>query len=130
MMLLPYEDRGPMDVVASLLKRSIDASAPPEARTKEENNPTLLVSWWATGFALAVIAIRLAGRLVRNNHFFREDKIMALSIIPLLARMALVHVIMIWGTNNAVGDFDAQEIRNRSIGSRLVLASRISYAAL
>jgi len=112
------------------LPRSLDATAPPEARTKEENNPTLLFSWWCTGVALVVILIRLAGRLVRNNRLFREDRIMALSIIPLMVRMGLVHVVLIWGTNNATGNFSAQEIRNRAIGSRLVLASRIFYAAL
>jgi len=113
-----------------LLPRSLDATAPPEARTKQENNPTLLFSWWCTGAALVVILIRLAGRLVRNNRLFREDRIMALSIIPLMVRMGLVHVVLLWGTNNATGDFDAQEIRQRAIGSRLVLASRIFYAAL
>lgn len=57
---------------------------------------------------------------------------MALSIIPLMARMALVHVILRFGTNNAAipGDLDAEGIRRREIGSKLVLASRIMYAAL
>ncbi|KAI9874780.1 MAG: hypothetical protein M1830_009296 [Pleopsidium flavum] len=55
---------------------------------------------------------------------------MALSIIPLMLRMGLVHVILIWGTNNAVttGLTDV-EIQHREIGSKLVLASRIMYAA-
>lgn len=56
---------------------------------------------------------------------------MALSIIPLMIRMALIHVVLIWGTNNAVTTgLTAEEIRHREIGSRLVLASRIMYAAL
>ena len=57
---------------------------------------------------------------------------MALSIIPLMARMALVHVILRFGTNNAsiAGDLDAEGIRRRELGSKLVLASRIMYAAL
>lgn len=56
---------------------------------------------------------------------------MALSIVPLFARMALVHLVLIWGTNNALTDgMTAENIRHREIGSRLVLASRIFYAML
>lgn len=75
--------------------------------------------------------VRLAGRYTRAEKLLREDKIIALSIIPLLARMALVHVILIWGTNNAITtDLTEAQIRNREVGSKLVLASRIMYAAL
>ena len=57
---------------------------------------------------------------------------MAASIIPLLARMGLVHVILLYGTNNALitDGMDAEDIRKRAFGSRLVLPSRILYAAL
>lgn len=106
------------------------SSAPP-AQTAVQNNPTLLVSWWCTGFALVIIVLRLSGRYIRTERLFGEDKIMALSIIPLMIRMALIHVVLIWGTNNAVTTgLTAEEIRHREIGSRLVLASRIMYAAL
>ncbi|KAL9602236.1 MAG: hypothetical protein Q9219_001960 [cf. Caloplaca sp. 3 TL-2023] len=55
---------------------------------------------------------------------------MALSIIPLLGRMALVHLVLIWGTNNArIDGLNATDIHHREIGSRLVLVSRIMYAA-
>lgn len=110
-------------------------SSPPHVKTKAQNNPTLLASWWCTGFALAIITVRLAGRHVRTEKLFREDKIMAWSIIPLLARMGLVHLVLIWGTNN----FNTteltplqmqQQMQHREIGSKLVLVSRIMYAAL
>ncbi len=53
------------------------------------------------------------------------------SIIPLMARMGLVHLVLLWGTNNAITDgLSPDEIRHREIGSRLVLASRIMYAML
>ena len=107
-------------------------SSPPPARTKAQNNPTLLVSWWCTGFALVIILVRLAGRYIRTEKLFMEDKIMALAIIPLLARIALVDLILIWGTNNAEldGGISDLEMRHREIGSKLVLASRIMYALL
>jgi hypothetical protein len=112
--------------------RGLDSDAPAEPNLRMMNNPTLLFSWWCTGFSLVVIIVRLCGRMVRNNQLFREDKLMFLSVIPLLIRMGLVHVILIWGTNNTdiSKGLDANDIYHRSIGSRLVLASRIFYAML
>jgi hypothetical protein len=49
----------------------------------------------------------------------------------LMARLALVHVVLIFGTNNAITtELDPLQIHRREIGSRLVLLSRIMYAAL
>ncbi|KAE8354967.1 hypothetical protein BDV28DRAFT_63456 [Aspergillus coremiiformis] len=54
---------------------------------------------------------------------------MMLAIIPLLIRMALVHVILTWGTNNTkTAGLTAEEIQHRGAGSRLVLVARICYA--
>ena len=75
--------------------------------------------------------VRLAGRYIRAERLFREDKVMALSLVPLLARMALVHLVLLWGTNNTTTEnMTARDIRYREIGSRLVLPSRIMYAML
>ncbi|KAL8926395.1 MAG: hypothetical protein Q9208_002938 [Pyrenodesmia sp. 3 TL-2023] len=44
--------------------------------------------------------------------------------------MALVHLVMLWGTNNAQTDgLSALSIHHREIGSKVVLVSRILYAA-
>ena len=85
----------------STLARRLYSSAPP-AQTRQETNPTLLVSWWATGFSLAIILVRVFGRYIRTERLFPEDWVMALSILPLLIRMGFVHVVLLWGTNNAV----------------------------
>jgi hypothetical protein len=51
-------------------------------------------------------------------------------LIPLLIRMAFVHVVLLYGTNNVITDgLTDEEIWHRSIGSRMVLASRVFYAA-
>ena len=106
-------------------------SSPPPPKDKVQDNPTLLVSWWCTGFAVAIILVRLAGRYVRTERLFKEDKIMALSLIPLLLRMGLVHLVLLWGTNNTTtAGLTSLDISHREIGSRLVLASRIMYAML
>lgn len=104
-------------------------SSPPPPRDSQQDHPTLLVSWWCTGFAVALILVRIAGRYVRTERLFREDQIMALSLIPLLARMGLVHLVLLWGTNNTTTEgMTARDIYYREIGSRLVLVSRIMYA--
>ena len=52
------------------------------------------------------------------------------SIIPLLIRMGLVHVILTYGTNNTTTDeLSRTQIMHRETGSRLVLAARIFYAS-
>jgi hypothetical protein len=114
-----------------MLEKRLYSSVPPKAQSKLDDNPTLLVSWWCTGFAIAIIVVRVFGRKVRTDKLFKEDKVMLLSMVPLLIRMGLVHVILIWGTNNAqTQGMTETEIQHREIGSRLVLASRIFYAML
>ena len=119
-----------VDMASHFLYSRIYHDEPPAFQGKSDTNPTLLVSWFCTIFALVAILIRVIGRWARTEKLFREDKIMCYSIIPLLIRMALVHVILIWGTNNTPPTgLDPIEIKHREIGSKLVLAARIFYAA-
>lgn len=115
----------------SLHARSLDlwSQPPPEPRTRLSNNPTLLFSWWATCFSAAIIITRLGGRKVRSNMLFREDWIMMLALIPLFARMAFIHVVLLHGTNNVqTSRLTELQIEHRELGSRMVLAARIFYA--
>lgn len=115
----------------SLLGRDFWSQAPPDFRSREDNNPTLLISWWATIFSLVIIIVRVCGRYIRIERFFPEDLVMMASVIPLLIRMAFVHVVLLWGTNNTkTAGLAMEEIRHREIGSKLVLAARIFYAIL
>ena len=97
-----------------------------------KQRPTLLASYWVTGLCLTIILLRLGGRMVRTGKLFREDKIMAASMLPLLARMALVHIVLIFGTNNlgtvGITDIDVNNTQRIVIGSKMVLASRVCYA--
>jgi hypothetical protein len=105
-------------------------SSPPDARTFAQDKPTLLVCWWCSLFAGVIIMFRVTGRFIRSETLFKEDWLAFATLIPLSIRMALVHVILIYGTNNTVtAGLDADQIHKRMIGSRLVLASRIFYAA-
>ena len=115
-----------------IVSRGLYSSAPPDPDVRRHNNPSLLFTWWCSGFSIAIILVRLAGRMIRNNQLFKEDRIMALSIIPLLLRLALIHPVLLWGTNNAANPqlMSREEIRHREIASRLVLGARVFYAAL
>ena len=59
---------------------------------------------------------------------------MGLSVIPLLARLGLIHVVITYGTNSVSEVTEqtlGQEAREqRILGSKLVLVSRIVYPAL
>ncbi|ORY62964.1 uncharacterized protein BCR38DRAFT_345505 [Pseudomassariella vexata] len=105
-------------------------SPPPPLHAFERDKPTLLVCWWITLFCTTIILLRVAGRFVRSEKLFAEDRTAALAIIPLYLRMGCVHVILVYGTNNAQipNDLTEEELRMKSIASGLVLASRIFYA--
>lgn len=110
---------------------SLYSEAPPW-REFRFDKPSLLVCWWITLFCTVIILLRVAGRFIRTERLFIEDKIAALALVPLYGRMAMVHIVLLYGTNNvSLGDhvLSQQELRNREIGSRLVLVSRILYAA-
>jgi hypothetical protein len=93
-----------------------------------------LVSWWITIFCAVTIVVRLLGRWVRVEKLFLEDTYVAAALIPLFLRMAFVHPILIYGTNNVLvpdgSVLSDEEAQRRSIGSRLVLVSRILQPAM
>jgi hypothetical protein len=105
-------------------------SSPPPARSSNDDKPTLLVCWWCTVFAAVIILFRVCGRYIRTEKLFKEDWLAFACMIPLFSRMALVHVVLLYGTNNTVtAGLSETSIYQRSIGSRLVLVSRLFYAA-
>lgn len=81
-----------------------------------------------------IVLLRLIGRYVRVEALFAEDKVAAIALVPLLLRMAFVHPILLYGTNNVLVDdthaLTETEIYHRSIGSGLVLFSRILHPAM
>ena len=111
-----------------LLRRFVDTA--PELTAFRDVKPTLLLSWWCTFYSFVVILLRVAGRYVRAEKVFLDDGIMLLAIVPLFMRMAFVHVVLLYGTNNVATDgLSDVAIYQRELGSKLVLASRIMYAA-
>jgi hypothetical protein len=104
----------------------------PSYREFKYDKPTLLVCWWATSLCACVILLRVAGRFIRTERLFPEDRIAALAIIPLFLRMGCVHYIILNGTNNIERDgmvLSENELAHIEIASGLVLLSRVLYAA-
>lgn len=114
---------------SSLIGRGIYPQLRPAFESRQDINPTLMMSWWATALSLVIIFVRLCGRYVRIERFFPEDKVVMWSVIPLVLRMVIVHFVLVLGTNNTqtVGLTPAQ-VRDRMLGSKLVLVARIFYA--
>jgi hypothetical protein len=107
------------------------ATEAPGPRTFRDDKPTLLLSWWCTCYAVTIIIFRTGGRYVRTEKLFRDDRIMLAAIAPLLIRMAFVHVVLLYGTNNTlIEGLTGDDVSKREIGSQLVLVSRIMYTAL
>lgn len=110
---------------------SLQPQVPPAFESREDINPTLLMSWWATAFSATIIVVRIFGRYVRLERFFPEDKIMMVSLIPLVFRMVAVHFVLTLGTNNVQpAGLTVDQVSNRETGSKVVLAARICYAIL
>lgn len=108
--------------------QTIYSNEPPPIQTRVDNNPTVLVTWWASFFALTIILIRLAGRYVRTERLFLEDKIIMLAVVPLFIRTILVNFVLDLGTNNTYTQgLSHEDIQNRELGSKLVLVTRIFY---
>lgn len=99
------------------------------------NSTTLVVTYVCTAVALLLIAARLLwrrGRLPDRAGRVPDYGWMALSVVPLVARLGVLHVVLVDGTNNvdSVQGMLPPEIAARELGSKLVLASRVLYAAL
>ncbi|KAK1141909.1 hypothetical protein N8T08_008422 [Aspergillus melleus] len=96
-------------------------------------NTTLVLLWLFTWLTVTLIATRLLMRKVRRKPFVLGDYLSFAAILCALVRLALVHVILIWGTNNMSLDmrqahhFTDQEIHQREIGSKFALCNRVFY---
>src|SRR5947209_2766846 len=96
--------------------------------------PTLIVTWICSILALLVILLRVFIKKLRHEALFLDDQWVVYSIIPLIIRLGVIHVVLVFGTNN-LSDSDratltSEDISKRKIGSQLILVGRVTYAAL
>jgi hypothetical protein len=94
---------------------------------------TIVITWLFTWLGEALMALRLIMRKARKQRFDVSDYFTIAAMAFLIMRLAMVHVVLIWGTNNisaAYRDshvFTDLEILHRQIGSKLTLAVRAVY---
>lgn len=87
------------------------------------------------GFASALIMVtRLAMRKVRGQRFDISDYLTMGAIACLAARCSSATIIVLWGNNNLTSAdrasklFDATEIYQREIGSKVTLCDRVFHS--
>jgi hypothetical protein len=100
----------------------------------ELDTRTLSASYICTFLAAILIFVRLGLRYQQREARHIDDIWMAISLVPLLVRCGLIHIVLLYGTTSFDrSDFhgmSAAETKNRIIGSKSILAARIFYAGL
>ncbi|KAJ5439086.1 uncharacterized protein N7458_010084 [Penicillium daleae] len=97
------------------------------------DSTTLIILWVFTWAAIGLILLRLLVRKLKGLQFIMGDYFSMGAILCALVRLALVHVVLIWGTNNMTTTFrhthhfTPEEIRRREIASKFVLTNRVFY---
>ncbi|KAF7585934.1 hypothetical protein BBP40_009854 [Aspergillus hancockii] len=96
-------------------------------------NATVITLWVLTWCAVTLISVRLVMRKVRGKSFVLGDYLSIGAILCALIRLALVHVIVVWGTNNMSPalryshHFTSVEVYRRETASKFALANRVFY---
>jgi hypothetical protein len=94
---------------------------------------TLAFLWVFTWLAMFLMGLRIFMRRYRNQKLDVGDKITIICMICMIVRLAFIHVVLVWGTNNIPPnerpkiDFTLMEIYRRRVGSKLLLTSRTWY---
>jgi hypothetical protein len=94
---------------------------------------TLLIVWVCTWVAIAVMSLRLLLVKLNKKAFSTGDYLTMGAIFCALARLSLIHVVLIWGSNNMTSKFRAshqftrQEIYQREVGGKLTIVNRLFY---
>lgn len=99
----------------------------------DETDEELLILWFLTGAAVAIMVLRLVLRRYRKQRLELGDHLTIAAIISLLLRGAVIHVALVWGTNSITAavraqlQFASEEIYRREAGSKLTIVNRVFY---
>jgi hypothetical protein len=100
----------------------------------ELDTSTLSATYVCTILTVILIFVRLTLRYHRKEEKHLDDLWMAISLAPLIIRLGVIHVVLVYGTTSfdrlRPETMSQTEIEHRIIGSKLILASRIFYAGL
>jgi FtsH-binding integral membrane protein len=96
-------------------------------------DPTLIIVWTFTWIAVTVMCLRLLLVRINKKPFSAGDYLTMGAIFCAIARLSLIHVVLIWGSNNvshrfrATHVFTQQQIYQREIGGKLTIVNRLFY---
>ncbi|KAH7142934.1 hypothetical protein B0J13DRAFT_444982 [Dactylonectria estremocensis] len=96
-------------------------------------NPTLLTLWLFSCLALIIMGTRLVLRKMARQPFNLGDYLTMAACLCCMVRLSLIHVVLIWGTNNIPADvrkthvFSPDEIYRRTIASKFAITNRCFY---
>lgn len=96
----------------------------------------LATSYVASILTVVLVFVRLIWRYRRGERMYPDDIWMGVSLGPLLIRLGLIHMVLVYGTNNINYDevdllgMNPVQVQRRVIGSKLILLTRITYAGL
>ncbi|POR33811.1 Uncharacterized protein TPAR_06003 [Tolypocladium paradoxum] len=96
-------------------------------------DPTLVIHWVFSWLAVLTMAARLIWRKIAKQSYNLGDYFTIAAVVCALTRLAVIHVVLIWGTSNMTEayrnshNFTDTEIYQRQIGSQLTLTSRVFY---
>jgi uncharacterized protein Usg len=96
-------------------------------------DPTLIIVWVFTWIAVTVMSLRILLVKINKKPFSIGDYLTMGAIFCALTRLSLIHVVLIWGSNNvtpkfrAMHHFTPQEIYQREIGGKFTIVNRLFY---
>ncbi|KAI9815106.1 MAG: hypothetical protein M1827_002949 [Pycnora praestabilis] len=93
----------------------------------------LVTVWACTWSAMVIMVFRLGFRKFREEKFKGSDYMTMGAMFCLITRLALIHVVLVWGTNNVTKEFrdthhfTTGELYRREVGSKLTIINRVFY---
>ena len=99
----------------------------------DETESELIILWFLTGAAVAIMILRLLLRIHRKQRLETGDYFTIAAIVSILLRGAVIHVALVWGTNSIPSanrktiNFTAKEVYRREVGSKLTIVNRVFY---
>lgn len=98
-----------------------------------DNSTTLVIHWVFSVIAVALITLRLGIKRYTRYKYTLGDYFAIGALFCVLVRLPIIHVVLIWGTNNMSEayrqshHFTPQDIYHRETGSKFILVDRVFY---
>jgi hypothetical protein len=99
----------------------------------DEAETELILLWFLTGGAVAIMLLRLGLKQYRQQGISLGGYFTISAIVAILLRGAVIHVALVWGTNSITAadrkmmNFTPEVIYQHEVGSKLTIVNRVFY---